>query len=279
MMGLPHYAVLGTPVAHSLSPRIHAEFARQRGIDMLYVAIDTAADGFAVTLERFKWAGGIGANVTAPDKIAAAAAAQSLSPRARRAGAVNTLVLRDGRWHGDITDGSGLVRDLRERRDVDLFRKRVLMLGAGGAARAVAPALLDAHVAQLVVANRTRANAWDLIDHLRDGDRAIACTLEELPGIGSFDLVLNAVPPDEAGAIPDYPPSILGEDSIAIDLNYGARALPFLAWARNHGCTRTSDGLGMLVEQAADSFELWHGVRPQTEAVYSQLRMGSLLAG
>lgn len=278
-MTLPHYAVLGAPVAHSLSPRIHAEFARQCGIDMLYVAIDTAADGFDATLERFQRAGGIGANVTAPDKIAAAAAAQSLSPRARRAGAVNTLAWRESHWHGDITDGSGLIRDLRERREVDLFHKRVLMLGAGGAARAVAPALLDADIAQLVVANRTRANAWDLVDQLHDSDRAIACTLEELPGMGSFDLVLSAVPPGEDGSIPDYPPSILGEETTAIDLNYGARALPFLAWARNHGCTRTSDGLGMLVEQAADSFELWHGVRPQTETVYTQLRMGGSLAG
>lgn len=278
-MALPHYAVLGAPVLHSLSPRIHAEFARQCGIDMLYVAIDTAADGLEATLERFQRAGGIGANVTAPDKIAAAGVAQSLSPRARRAGAVNTLAWRDNHWFGDITDGSGLIRDLRERREVDLFRKRVLMLGAGGAARAVAPALLDADIAQLVVANRTRANAWDLVDQLHDSDRAIACTLEELAGMGSFDLVLGAVPPDGDGAIPDHPPSILGEDTTAIDLNYGARALPFLAWARNHGCTRTSDGLGMLVEQAADSFELWHGVRPQTEAVYTQLRMGSSLAG
>ncbi|PNS08590.1 shikimate dehydrogenase [Solilutibacter silvestris] len=272
-MSLPHYAVLGAPVAHSLSPRIHAEFARQCGIDMLYVAIDTAA-GFDVTLERFQRAGGIGANVTAPDKLAAAAAAQSLSPRARRAGAVNTLIWRDNHWFGDITDGSGLVRDLRERRDFAPFSKRVLLIGAGGAARAVAPALLDADIAQLVVANRTRANAWDLVDQLHDSERAIACTLEELPGLGSFDLVLSAVPPDEGDGVPDYPASILGDESTAIDLNYGARALPFLAWAKGHGCTRTSDGLGMLVEQAADSFELWHGVRPQTDAIYTQLRMG-----
>ena len=278
-MAFPHYAVLGAPVAHSLSPRIHAEFARQCGIDMLYVAIDTAADGFEATLERFRLAGGIGANVTAPDKIAAAAAAQNLSQRARRAGAVNTLAWRDNHWHGDITDGSGLVRDLRERRDFNLSRTRVLLIGAGGAARAVAPALLDADIAQLVVANRTRANAWDLVDQLHDSDRAIACTLDELQGIGNFDLVLNAVPPGEEDAIPDYPPSILGADSTAVDLNYGPRALPFIAWAKSHGCTRTGDGLGMLVEQAADSFELWHGVRPQTEAVYAQLRMGSSLAG
>lgn len=278
-MALPHYAVLGTPVAHSLSPRLHAEFARQCGIDMLYVAIDTAADGFEVALARFQLAGGIGANITAPDKIAAAGAAQSLSPRARRSGAVNTLAWRENHWYGDITDGSGLIRDLRERREFDLFHKRVLLLGAGGAARAVAPALLDADIAQLVVANRTRANAWDLVDQLHDSDRAIACTLDELSGMGSFDLVLSAIPPGENAAIPDYPPTILGERCTAVDLNYGARALPFLAWARSHGCMRTSDGLGMLVEQAADSFELWHGVRPQTEAVYTQLRLGSSLAG
>lgn len=278
-MSLPHYAVLGAPVAHSLSPRIHAEFARQCGIDMLYVAIDTTTDGFEATLERFGRAGGIGANITSPDKIAAATTAQSLSPRARRAGAVNTLIWRDNHWFGDITDGSGLVRDLRERRECTLYQARVLLIGAGGAARAVAPSLLDADITQLVVANRTRANAWDLVDQLHDSDRAMACTLDELAGIGSFDLVLSAVPPGADNAMPDYPGSILGEVTTAVDLNYGARALPFLAWAKRHGCTRTSDGLGMLVEQAADSFELWHGVRPQTEAIYTQLRMGSALAG
>ena len=277
-MAVPHYAVFGSPVAHSLSPRIHAAFARQCGIALIYVPLDTAEVGFAATFERFAAAGGIGANVTAPDKAAAASVCARLSSRAQRAGVVNTLALTPTGWQGDTTDGIGLVRDLRERRDLGLYQARVLLVGAGGAARSVAPALLDADIAQLVVANRTRATAYDLIDALDAADRVRACTPDEVASQGAFDLVIHAATPADDGAQPDLPGSILADGATVVDLNYGARALPMLAWAARNGCARAFDGLGMLVEQAAESFELWHGMRPDTDPVYAQLRLSGRTA-
>lgn len=274
-MSIPHYAVLGHPVAHSLSPRIHAAFGRQVGIALTYLALDTDELGLAGTLAKFAAAGGLGANVTVPDKAEAAGLAQVLSPRARRAGVANTLILREGIWHGDNTDGIGLVRDLRERRGLDLHDKRVLMLGAGGAAQGVAPALLDAGISQLVVANRTRSRAYDLIDRLDDAERTRACTLREIAGMGEFDLIIQATSAGHEGGLPILPDVTPTPDTICIDLNYGRAALAFMTWAHQHGVQQVFDGLGMLVEQAADAFELWHGQRPETEAIYTQLRMSA----
>ncbi|RMH93730.1 shikimate dehydrogenase [Lysobacter pythonis] len=274
-MGLPHYAVLGHPVAHSLSPRIHAAFGRQCGVPLTYLAIDTAKAGFAITLERFAAAGGIGANVTAPDKAEAAARCDQLGHRARKAGVVNTLSLRDGRWEGDNTDGAGLVRDLRERRGLDLHDQRALLIGAGGAAHGVAPALMEAGLAQLVIANRTRHRAYDLLDRLYDPARLRACTLAELPGMGEFDLIVQATSAGHDDQLPPLPASLIGAASTCVDLNYGRAALPFLAWARAHHCANAIDGLGMLVEQAAEAFQLWHGMRPDTDPVYTQLRLST----
>lgn len=274
VLSLPQFAVFGHPVSHSLSPRIHAAFGRQCGIALEYRAIDTAETGFANALARFAAAGGIGANVTVPDKSAAAAACDSLSHRARRAGSANTLVRRDGRWEGDNTDGSGLVRDLTIRRGLDLHERRVLLVGAGGAAQGVAPALLDAGIERLVVCNRTRSRAYDLIDRLgSDEARLRACTPAELPAMGAFDLVIQATSAGHAGELPPLPASVLATDAACVDLNYGRAALPFLAWARQAGCRHAFDGMGMLVEQAAESFALWHGVRPDTDEVHARLRL------
>ena len=274
-MSIPHYAVLGHPVTQSLSPRIHAAFGQQTGLALTYVALDTEEIGLAATLARFAAAGGLGANVTVPDKAEAAGLAHILSPRARRAGVANTLVLRDGVWHGDNTDGSGLVRDLRDRRGLDLHDMRVLMLGAGGAAQGVAPALLDAGISQLVVANRTRSRAYDLIDRLGDTERTRACTLREITGMGEFDLIVQATSAGQDGVLPTLPDLMPRADTVCVDLNYGRAALSFMAWAHQHGVQQAFDGLGMLVEQAADAFEVWHGQRPDTEPVYAQLRMST----
>lgn len=274
-MSIPHYAVLGHPVAQSLSPQIHAAFGQQLGIALTYLALDTEESGLAATLARFASAGGLGANVTVPDKAEAAGLAHVLSQRARRAGVANTLALRDGAWHGDNTDGSGLVRDLRERRGLDLHGLRVLMLGAGGAAQGVAPALLDAGIAQLVVANRTRSRAYDLIDRLGDAGRTRACTLREITGMGDFDLIVQATSAGHDGGLPALPDLVPRVDTVCVDLNYGRAALAFMAWAHQHDVQQAFDGLGMLVEQAADAFEIWHGQRPDTEPVYTQLRMSA----
>ncbi len=274
-MSAPRYAVLGRPVRHSLSPRIHAAFARQSGQEIDYRALDTEALGLEGTLTAFVDEGGIGANITVPHKFAAARLCRTLSWRARRAGVVNTLALRDGHWHGDSTDGIGLLRDLRERRNIDLYGSRVLLIGAGGAAHGVAPSLLDAGIDQLVIANRTRIHAYDLLDLLQEPERARACTLEELAGMGQFDLVVQATSAGHAGDTPELPDGIVSEDSACIDLNYGRAAMPFLAWARRRGCRQVHDGLGMLVEQAAAAYALWHGTHPATDPVYAQIRLAS----
>ncbi|MGY0505760.1 shikimate dehydrogenase [Luteimonas sp. e5] len=272
-MALPHYAVLGHPVAHSLSPRIHAAFARECGIALTYLALDTGTVGFAATLQRFAAAGGVGANVTVPHKAEAAALCHTLGHRARRAGVVNTLSLHNGRWLGENTDGSGLLRDLRQRRGLELYQSRVLLIGAGGAAQGVAPALLEAGIAQLVIANRSRSRAVDLMDRLQDDTRTRACVLHEVAAMGEFDLVVQATSAGHQGEAPALPGFVPGADTVCVDLNYGAAAMGFLAWAHAHGCQHAFDGLGMLVEQAADAFEIWHGQRPDTDPIYAQLRL------
>ena len=192
--------------------------------------------------------------------------------RARRAGAVNTLV-RDGEgWRGDNTDGIGLVRDLTERHGLDLRARRVLLLGAGGGARGIAPALLDAGIDALYIVNRTAQNADALADLLGDPARVHARYLDDLPALGEFDLIINATSATRGGELPHLPMSMVGRRTAAVDLSYGEAAIPFLAWARANGCHDAIDGLGMLVEQAAESFELWHGVRPDTDHVYATLR-------
>ncbi len=267
------FAVFGHPVAHSLSPHIHAAFAKQTGIALQYEAIDVQADGFAAALAAFAAAGGVGANVTLPLKEAAFALSVVHSARAQSAGAVNTLSFRDGQWHGDNTDGAGLVRDLTGRNGLDLRGRRALLLGAGGAARGVAPALLEAGVQQLVVVNRAPERADALVDALGEPARAISRYWEDLRELGDFELIVNAttIGRDPAASF-TLPLSLINSMTLAVDLNYGEVAIAFLAWARAAHCRDTVDGLGMLVEQAAESFEAWHGVRPDTDPVYAALR-------
>lgn len=266
------YAVVGHPVAHSLSPRIHAAFGRQQGIDLEYRAIDAGLDGLEDVLGRFAAEGGLGANITLPFKPAAAALCRQLTPRAQRAGAANTLVREDGGWRGDNTDGAGLVRDLTGRHGLDLRSRRTLLLGAGGGARGVAPALLDAGIGELVVINRTPARADALADALGDPKRVHSRYFEDLGSLSEFDLIVNATSAAREGAFLGLPRSLVGRRTAVVDLSYGEVAIGFLAWARAAGAHDVVDGLGMLVEQAAESFELWHGVRPDTDAVYAALR-------
>jgi shikimate dehydrogenase len=266
------YAVFGTPISHSLSPRIHAAFGRQAGIDLYYVAIEAGADNFDAALAAFADNGGAGANVTLPLKEHAFRMCKDASPRARRAGAANTLIRDGGGWRGDNTDGAGLLRDLTERHGLDLRARRVLLLGAGGAARGVAPALLDAGIDALYIVNRTASNADALADALGDPARVHARYLDDLRALGEFDLIINATSATRGGELPLLPMSMVGRRTAAVDLSYGEAAIPFLAWARANGCHDAIDGLGMLVEQAAESFALWHGVRPDTDAVYADLR-------
>jgi shikimate dehydrogenase len=266
------YAVFGHPVAHSLSPRIHAAFARQTGIAMDYHAIDATPEEFPTAFAAFAATGGIGANITLPHKESAVALCTTLSERAVRAGAVNMLVRHGTGWLGDNTDGIGLVRDLAERRRIDLRGRRVLMVGAGGAARGVAPALLDAGIAELWIVNRTPEKADALADAQRQPDRVHTRYWADLPNLGAFDTIVNATSAGRGSGGLSLPFSLAAPRSLAIDLSYGEAAIAFLAWAGAAGCEYRVDGLGMLVEQAAEAFEAWHGVRPDTDAVYAALK-------
>lgn len=261
------YAVIGHPVAHSKSPRIHAEFARACGQDITYERIEASLDGFAAAADAFRASGGRGLNVTLPFKEEASRYAVRLSERARRAGAVNTLAFGEEIF-GDTTDGVGLVRDLEGNLGFTLAGRRVLLMGAGGAALGVVQAILESRVASLVVANRTEAKARTIAERF-------GCTSSGYGGLAGrrFDLVVNATSAGLSGQAPLLPDGLLSPDVLAYDMVYG-RETPFLAAARAAGA-RAHDGLGMLVEQAAESFFLWRGLRPATGPVLAGLRRGA----
>jgi shikimate dehydrogenase len=260
------YAVFGHPIAHSKSPLIHAAFAHQTGQDMTYEAILAPLDGFADSVAQFIAAGGRGANVTVPFKEEAFKLANRLSPRAQRAGAVNTLVFDADGILGDNTDGAGLVADLTRNLHCALAGKRILLLGAGGAARGVIEPLLEQQPAALVIANRTASRAQELAELFGRG--VTACGFDEANT--PFDVVINATAASLAGELPPLSPGIFTTDTLAYDMMYG-RDTPFLSFAHTHGAA-TADGLGMLVEQAAEAFWLWRGVRPDTAPVIASLR-------
>lgn len=259
------YAVFGHPIAHSKSPLIHAAFARQTGQDMAYEAILAPLDGFSGSVAAFIAAGGRGANVTVPFKEEAYKLAGRLSPRAQRAGAVNTLVFDDGIL-GDNTDGAGLVADLTRNLHRALAAKRILLVGAGGAARGVIGPLLDEKPAALIIANRTVSRAQELAELFGHGVRGCGFDAVDTP----FDVVINATAASLAGELPPLSPRVFTPGTLAYDMMYG-RDTPFLRFARTHGAA-TADGLGMLVEQAAEAFVLWRGVRPDTAPVIAALR-------
>ena len=267
------FAVFGHPISHSLSPQIHRAFAQQFGIELDYRAIDAAPDDFAAAVQRFFDDGGRGANVTLPHKAAAFALANRHSEAATRVGSANVLTrLADGGLAAHNTDGDGLVRDLTERHDVDLRGHTALLLGAGGAARGVAWNLLDAGVDTLTIVNRSPNAADELADAIGDPARAHTRYWEDLADIGSYDLIVNATSAGVLGAALQLPFSLIGARALCYDLSYGAAAGSFLAWAQAAGARYAFDGLGMLLETAADAFELWHGQRPDTESVYQLLR-------
>ena len=269
---MKRYAVFGHPVLHSLSPKIHLAFAKQSGIAIEYTAIECAPGDFPGTLSSFARSGGDGGNVTQPHKQRAAELCNLLSARAKRAGAVNTLIRHGNGWLGDNTDGAGLVRDLTGGHGLDLRGRRTRMVGAGGDGRGAAPALLDAGIGELFIVNRDPQKADALVDLLGEPGRVHSRYLDDLASLGEFDLIVNATSAARHGSLPKLPMSLVGPRTAAIDLSYGEAAIPFLAWARAAGVRDTIDGLGMLVEQAAESFFLWHGVRPDTDPVHAELQ-------
>ncbi|MDP2227947.1 MAG: shikimate dehydrogenase [Moraxellaceae bacterium] len=265
------YCVFGNPVAHSKSPVIHGEFARLTGQDIHYEAKLADKDGFTQAAHDFFAAGGKGCNVTVPFKEEAWSLAEVRSRRAEKAGAVNTLMLgKDGRLYGDNTDGAGLLCDMQDNAGWELRGRRVLLLGAGGAARGVVSPLLAARPAMLVIANRTPARAQELVRLFADEGPVTGGSYDTLAG-QTFDLVINATSASLGGELPPLPAGLLAPGAQAYDMMYGAVPTVFLQWAAAQGA-QTRDGLGMLVEQAAEAFFLWRQVRPPTSAVLSGLR-------
>jgi shikimate dehydrogenase len=267
------YAVFGNPIAHSKSPLIHAAFARQTGQDMRYIALLAPLEGFADAVSAFRVEGACGANVTVPFKEQAFALATQHTPRALAAGAVNTLAFKTDEVLGDNTDGAGLVRDIVSNLRVPLSGKRILLMGAGGAARGVILPLLAQQPRCVHIVNRTAAKAVALVQSFASQNSSpqnqlTACGYADLAG--EYDVVINATAASLAGDLPPLPQSIFASDALAYDMMYG-KDTPFLHFARSQG-VRTADGLGMLVEQAAEAFELWRGVRPDTATVIQMLR-------
>jgi shikimate dehydrogenase len=271
------YAVFGNPIAHSKSPAIHAAFAAVTGEPLVYEARLAAVDGFARAISDFVAAGGKGANVTVPFKEEAFRLCTRLSERAARAGAVNTLAFKGAEIFGDNTDGAGLVRDITGNLGCALNGKRILLLGAGGAARGVMAPLLAEQPASLFLANRSADKATALIAHFADLAQQpvnVAVDAGNFAKIAgkSFDVVINATSASLSGEALPLPPAIFAAGSLAYDMMYGKGDTPFMALARQQGATQCADGLGMLVEQAAEAFFVWRGVRPQTASVLATLR-------
>lgn len=267
------YALFGFPVHHSWSPFIHGLFARQTGQDMVYRLQESAPEQFRHdVLEFFFEQGGRGANVTLPHKRIAADLVNELTPRAQRADAVNTIARRDGELIGDNTDGVGLITDLRQNLGVRLAAPRILLLGAGGAARGALGPLLELQPSTLVIANRTAERAVELAGEFADFGAVSGAAFDAIEPLAPFDLVINATSASLKGEVPPIPAHAVGGETTCYDMAYGVGETPFTQWAIDHGAGVVAQGWGMLVEQAAEAFHLWRGVRPDTPPVLEALR-------
>ena len=271
MNGPDQYGVVGHPISHSWSPFIHGLFAKQTDQSLVYRLYDIVPENFRAQVLEFFTRGGRGLNVTVPHKEAAAELANDLTTRADRAGAVNTLVLNeDHTLLGDNTDGYGLVTDLSKNLGLRITNQRVLILGAGGATRGVTEPLLSLGPTELVIANRTPERAVNLASLFSDLGPVRGCGFEHV-GDEPFDIIINATAAGLSGAVPHVAVGVIASHTVCYDMSYSKSATPFVTWAIEQGCARAHKGWGMLVEQAAESFTLWRGVRPDTEPVLAAL--------
>ena len=264
------YALVGHPVEHSRSPVIHTVFARQTGQRLTYELIDAEPAAFETAVRGFGAAGGKGVNVTVPHKEAAFALCKLSSEAATAAGAVNTITFAQGVLTGHNTDGIGFIRDLAVNLRQELVGKRVVVLGAGGAARGIVGPLLIESPGELTIANRTRERADEVVEKF-GGKLLVARSFAELADLGAVDFLINATSAGLKGEEPPFPSSLVGPKTFCYDLVYSSGDTPFVAWAKTHGAGRAVHGWGMLVEQAAESFEIWRGVRPDTKQLLKQL--------
>lgn len=266
------YAVMGNPIAHSRSPQIHAAFAKQTKQRIEYTAIQVDLGGFDQAVGNFFANGGKGLNVTVPFKQEAWQLADELGAEAKRAGAVNTLLMgSEGQLVGRNTDGIGLVRDLLQNHKTSIANKRVLLIGAGGAARGVLQPLLNENPETLVIANRTPDRAYDLAKDFSELGDVHGAGFDDLSD-QSFDLIINATAASLQGEVPPLPETVCAKNCWCYDMMYSVEPTPFVLWGEQHGASKSVDGLGMLVEQAAESFFLWRGVQPETAPVIQFVR-------
>jgi len=269
---MDNYAVIGNPIHHSQSPFIHTAFAQQTTQNMVYVAMQAPLGGFLQTIKEFEAAGGKGCNVTLPFKEQAAAIATELSPLAKQTGVANTLIFRpNNEIYADNTDGPGLIRDLKNN-SYQLEQQQILILGAGGSAKAITASLLSEKPAQVWISNRTRQKAVDIAQQFNQYGPISGCSLDEIPKT-PFHLIINATSASLKGELPKIPAEAVNQETWCYDLFYNQAApTVFLAWGKQQGCKHCLDGIGMLVEQAALSFELWRGIHPNTKPVVELLR-------
>lgn len=269
------YGVIGYPIAHSRSPVIHRLFAVQTGAQMQYDLYQVAPFELEISVRQYQLAGVKGLNVTVPHKSAVANMVNHMSARAAKASAVNTLTFKDGEIFGDNTDGSGLTRDLVDNLRLDIEGCNILILGAGGATRGILHPLLDLKPARIMLANRTLGRAQALVDAAPVGVPVSACLFDEVPVAEPWQLVINATSAGLKGQAPPYPAAAISPDTFCYDLSYGINPTPFSVWAHQQGAKHAVMGWGMLVEQAAESFEIWRGIRPDTRPVLKQLTINA----
>ncbi|MEJ2602921.1 MAG: shikimate dehydrogenase [Gammaproteobacteria bacterium] len=265
------YGVMGYPVSHSRSPVIHRLFATQTGQNMTYELLEVAPQELEHAIRTFQRQGGRGLNITLPHKSEVARLVDELSEAASTAGAVNTLSIGPERILGDNTDGTGLVRDLTVNEEIPLRGSRILILGAGGATRGIMAPLLEEEPAAITIANRTLSKATALAGHFGSQGRVAACRFDELGPETPVDLIINATSAGVKGEDMPFPAAVIGAATICYDLSYGSGETPFTRWATEHGAARSITGWGMLVEQAAESFRIWRGVRPETAPILNRV--------
>lgn len=267
------YTVVGQPIAHSKSPTIHSMFAELTGRDIHYTRTESTPASFAQTLDEWQQAGGKGCNVTLPFKEIAAELCDHLDQSAHDAQAVNTIHFEDGKRYGYNTDGSGLLRDLTSNQNFTITNKRILLIGAGGAARGVLGPLIAQAPQSISIANRTVDKAKALVTSFPDTlCRLVAVGYSDISDGDRFDLVINATSLSLQQTLPPVPTHLFAPGALSYDMMYGSNDTVFMAWSKQHQAEQVCDGLGMLIEQAADAFRIWEGVRPETNTVYAYLR-------
>jgi shikimate dehydrogenase len=261
------YAVVGHPIEHSRSPLIHAVFAKQTGENITYGLIDATPAELEVAVRGFAAAGGRGLNITIPHKEAAFALCRIHGKEAQAAGAVNTITFTKAGIRGDNTDGIGFIRDLTENNDCEIAGRRILVLGAGGAARGIVGPILDRNPGRLIIANRTLERAESLREELESPAVLEICRFDELAQLQDIDVIVNATSAGLNGELPPFPGSLVAPGTFCYDLVYGSSKTPFVVWSEQHGARQAVQGWGMLIEQAAESFFIWRGKRPDTTAL------------